>query len=176
LDVAWKIDFQYEDGSRDAEGLAVDMAQGRILILSKRTQPPVLYELPFEPYQAPARHVARKVATLKHIPPPTAEDLQDAYGQYRSQPTAMDLSPDGTTLVVLTYKHAYHHHRQPHQRWEYVLATPPQLIPLPHPNSGELKQREAICIDPRTGTLYVTTEQTPAPIYRIRPLTYQEED
>ena len=171
LDLVWKIDFQYEDGPRDSEGLAVDIVQKRILILTKRTNPPQLYELPFKEHRAEPRMLARRVTVLKHIPPPTAEDMQDAYGPYRSQPTSMDLSPDGTTLVVLTYKHAYCYQRQNHQQWQDVFAAPPQLIPLPHPNTGELKQREAICIDPRTGALYVTTEQSPAPIYRLNPVS-----
>ncbi len=42
---AWRIDFRYEDGPRDCESIAVDTAGQRILLLSKRTMPPVLYGL-----------------------------------------------------------------------------------------------------------------------------------
>ena len=81
----------------------------------------------------------------------------------------MDLSADGRTLVVLTYKDAYLFQRDPGRPWQKTLSSPPQRIRLPHPNTGELVQREAICFDPGTGSLVVTSEKASAPIYTLDP-------
>ena len=51
-----------------------------------------------------------------------------------------------------------------------VMQSLPKQIRLPHPNSGELVQREAICIDHSTGQIIVTSEQVPAPIYTLDPI------
>jgi hypothetical protein len=47
--VDWEIDFEYPNGPRDAEAVAVDIENERILVLSKRDIPPAMYELPLHP-------------------------------------------------------------------------------------------------------------------------------
>ena len=45
VEIAWRVDFTYPDGPRDAEALAVDASGGHFYVLSKRHIPAVLYEL-----------------------------------------------------------------------------------------------------------------------------------
>jgi len=169
LDIAWQIKFQYEDGPKDCEAIAVDPQEKRILLLSKRTKPPILYELPLKLKTTDTILTARRIARLTNIPPPTKGDLKGRNGKYRSLPTAMDLSPDGKTLIILTYQHAYYYRRDTNQTWKEVFLKKPQIILLPHPHTSELKLREALCIDPINGELFVTSEYASAPIYSLKP-------
>ena len=162
---AWSLTFTYPDGPRDCEAVAVDETAERILLLSKRSEPPVLYSLPLGPAVDEALHVATVIGPLATLPPPTATDLLLPYGRYRSQPTAMDLSADSSELLVLTYRHAYLLRRDPGQGWIAVLAKPMQAIELP--DLFTLAQREAACFSPDGKSLFVTGEGTGAALLRL---------
>ncbi|WP_319526380.1 hypothetical protein [uncultured Desulfosarcina sp.] len=157
--VAWKMDFRYPDGSHDAESVAVDQAAGEVLVLTKRDTPPLLFALPLEP-PPPGRTVtARMVMAIDCIPEPTAEDRRHPYGHVRSQPTGLDISSDGSRIVVLTYKHAYLFHRRPGDGLRSALERQPVVIELPLPqHCPELKQREAICFSKDDRSLIITSE------------------
>ena len=167
--VARTIEFRYSDGPRDCEAVAVDVPGDRILLLSKTTTPPVLYELPLRNTGAATVLEAKRIAELRTIPPPTAEDLRGRYGKYRSQPTAMDLMLGGTGMIVLTYKHAYLYHRAEGGDWEEAFWERPQTLILPDPRTGIMRQRESLCIDPETHVVTVTSEGSPSPLYRQAP-------
>ncbi len=162
---AWSLPFTYPDGPRDCEAVAVDEAAGQILLLSKRSKPPVLYSLPLGPPLAERPQVATVIGPLATIPPPTATDLLLPYGRYRSQPTAMDLSSDGKELLILTYRHAYLVQRMPGQDWKNVLAEPPLAIKLP--DLFTLAQREAACFSSDGKRLFVTGEGVGAALLRL---------
>jgi hypothetical protein len=168
--VAWEITFSYLDRPHDAEGVAVDATNGQVLVLTKRDNPPLLFELPL---MAPATNhpvVAHQVTAVDRIPPPSKEDLRLKYGNYRSQPTALDLSADCLRAVVLTYKHAYLFHRSRSDQWAAAFRRHPLVIPLPLPQDrSNLRQREAICFEPESGALLVTSEGKGAGIYQLDP-------
>lgn len=168
VDVAWRIVFSYPDRKHDAEGVAVDVTDGKVLVLTKRDNPPLLFELPLIPLPTDRPVVAHKVAAVDQIPPPSNEDLKQKYGKYRSQPTAMDFSPDGLHAVVLTYKHAYMFNRKRFDSWASALSEKPALIPLPLPQDRhDFRQREAICFVPGSGSLLVTSEGKGAGIFLL---------
>jgi len=168
VEIAWQIGFSYPDGSHDAEGVAVDVESGKVLVLTKRDTPPLLFELPLIP---PKDHVpAKKITAVSQIPPPTDEDRQQRYGKYRSQPTALDISLDGRRAVVLTYKHAYLFNRPNRGSWLKAFSKQPLTIPLPLPEEQvDLRQREAICFTPVGDSLIVTSEGSGAGIYVLNP-------
>lgn len=170
IPISGMMEFRYEDGPRDCESVAVDTIRNKVMLLSKRTQPPVIYELPLIPEGTDDIMVAKRIAELKNIPHPTKEDLKVRYGKYRSQPTAMDISSDGMNLVVLTYKHAYLYKRSKGQDWSDTVSKDPECIILPLPDTGVLSIREALCFAGSSMQLFVTSELTPAPIYRLDPL------
>jgi len=119
----WTLEFRYQDGPRDCEGLAVDVAQESILLLSKRDRPPRLYRLPLA---SPADGVA--VATLlgeavSPAPPPGA--WPHPFGH---QPTALDIAPDGRSAALATYLGAYRIDRAPHESWAEAFAREPRLL------------------------------------------------
>jgi hypothetical protein len=167
-EVAWRIVFSYPDRKHDAEGVAVDTVSEKVFVLTKRDNPPLLFELPLKPLSGGQPIVAQKIATVSRIPPPSAEDLSEKYGIFRSQPTALDFSTDGLQAVVLTYKHAYLFKRRGRDSWAAALSGHPIPIPLPLPqDSGDLRQREAICFAADGRALFVTSEGKGAGIYRL---------
>ena len=167
LQIAWQRDFRYEDGPRDCEAVAVDNESRSVLLLSKRDTPPVLYRLPLFSPETGGNGIAKKVTVVSNIPQPTPADLQFRYGRYRSQPTAMDLSPTGRTMAVLTYKHAYVYTRSSGEDWKTAINRPPEIVKLPAAEKTKLRQREALCFGREGLTLFVTSEDQFAPIYCV---------
>jgi hypothetical protein len=165
LTVVREIRFSYEDGPRDCESVAVDVPAGKVLLLTKRDTPPVLYELPLFPDGTNVAVVARRVGVVTSLPQPTEEDLQDRFGRYWAQPTALDISPDGRTAAILTYKNAYVFERAPDQSWLDALAGVPRQVELPHPGTQVMRIREALAFSRDAASLFVTSERIPAPLF-----------
>lgn len=149
----WQMNFRYDNRPLDCEAVAVDAANQKIYLLSKRTAKPILYELPLDMPCKKAMYTARAVAKIRYI----------------SRPTAMDISADGNTLYILTYKHAYIYSRTPDQTWEQAFSKRPRQIILPDP-SKTMRQREALGLDHTSGHLFMTSEKVPAPIYMVAPM------
>lgn len=145
-EVAWTIRYRYPDGPRDAEAMAVDTDNDQVLILSKRTLPPEIYTLPLQPTSSMEPASAVLTARLATLPPPTPADLEESRSTdpdlfvWHWQPTAMDISPDGKRLAILTYRDAYVYTRAPAQTWQDAIAEKPY-------NSGEpiIAEAEAMC-------------------------------
>jgi len=166
--IRWQIDFQYEDGPRDCEAVTVDVAAEQCLLLSKRDKCPQLYTLPLFPPPGQRIVTAKKIAQISTIPRPDIEDIIQPYGRNRSQPTAMDITPDGQHLVILTYKHAYLYSKKNHRTWNSCFAADPETIHLPLVGLGSLIQREGMCLSLDGQWLYLTSEKLPAPLYRLK--------
>jgi hypothetical protein len=140
------IRFTYEDGPKDGESVAVDAANKRIYLLTKRQRPPIFYELPLDLQTQTSVQVARPVIEIA--------DLQ--------KPTSMDLSPNGFSLAVLTYKDAFLFRRNSGEQWPIALSRKPQKVIFP-----ALAQQEAICFSHDGKAIFVTSEQRPSPVLRI---------
>lgn len=164
-----RIALTYADGPRDCEGVAVDPVAGEILLISKRTEPPVLYRVPLAIGRDPSERalVARPVAPLAGIQPPTAAErsLPGRLGIYRAWVTAFDLSPDGRTAAVLTYGNLWLYHRAQGLTWAEALGTAPERIPI----TG-LLQAEAVAFSTDGNQVLITTEAEHPPLqaYRLR--------
>ena len=160
IPVAWQIEFQFEHGPRDSEAVAVDVAGMQILLVSKRTVPAEVYRLPLKPAfeKQSTKQTAQQIGVI-NLPRPTSEDLRQdpVFGQYRSQPTAMDIR--GNRLVILTYKDAWLINRQLGQDWAMLLmqkpwGQTPERIILP-----SIHQQEAVALGEQGRRLWVTGEQ-----------------
>lgn len=169
IEVAWRIAFSYPDRGHDAEGVAVDAGREKVFVLTKRDVPPLLFALPLKPASTSPHVEARQIAAVNRIPPPSTEDRLHPYGDLRSQPTALDLSTDGLTMVLLTYKHAYLFNRLPGDSWAAAVSAQPALIPLPLPQDNRhLRQREAICFSMDERALLVTSEGKGAGLFQLK--------
>jgi len=150
--VEWAVHFRYEDGPRDCEALAVDEPGKRILLLSKRTEPPVLYELSLVgPDGEPdVLQTARRLAEMPGL----------------GRPTALDVSPDGARVVVQTRRYTYVFDRDEGQDWNDVFSGTPQRIEMPR-----MSGIEAVTFDRHGRSVFVTREKRPNPLVRIDPST-----
>jgi len=162
--LAFRVKAHYEDGARDAEAFDFDAENRRFLVLSKRTAPPQIYEIPLASLLGEQSSEARRVGTIDQIPAPTARQIEDGgyRARFRSQPTALDLAADGSRAVILTYGDAYEFVRKPGESWEETLAKTPHRVSLP-----PLDQSEAAALDPLDGALWVTSERRPSPLFQL---------
>ncbi|WP_319557499.1 hypothetical protein [Thiomicrorhabdus sp.] len=159
----WSIEFTYEDGPRDCESVALDLKNNKILLLSKRDKPPVLYELPMRKSDKKEELIAQKLGDIKPLPEPEVQDVRALKNLfYAKRPTAMDMSADGSALIVLTYVKAYLYQNKTRSNWASVLAQSPKEIDLPY-----LQQGESICFDHDGQSIYVTSEGLPAPLFKV---------
>jgi hypothetical protein len=164
LKPVWSIAFRWPDGARDCEAVAVDAARGRVLLISKKRRPPELFALPLRP--GPGLQTATRLGTLAGVPQASPEESRrDPQGaRLQGQVTAADLSPDGRTLAVMTYRDLLLYPRRPGQSWARAVAHAPKVQPLPW-----LPQAEALGWAADGRSLYATGEFIPAPLYRITP-------
>jgi len=159
-----RLDLRYPDGPHDVESIAYDSSSEMILLLTKRDQPPRLYGVPLDLAMWEAEAEAVFLAEVPVFRPPTRKDiaLNPKRGLWVSQPTGMDITPDGTTAAVITYRSLYLFHRQNGESWAQAFQRTPIEVVGP-PGSYE----EAVAFGPIPGTVFVTTERRPAPIYRL---------
>ena len=160
--IAWEIPVHYPDGPRDCESVAVDATEGMIYLISKRTKPPVVYQLPLKP-SSPQSPVTVRIGELHGIPEPTGfmARVKIPTGLYRAQPCAFDISPDGSTAVVLTYGEIYLYRKASGATWRDAFSQSPLLLGF-----HGLRQAEAVCFSSDADQIYLTTEGPSAPLRR----------
>lgn len=151
----FSIHYLYEDGPRDAEGVAIDAGEHMIYILSKREPQPRLYQLPWRAASADHPAVARRVGIVPHLPQPTGWDnlIRDPHHAYRGWPTALDFSSDGRLALVLLYSRPLLFPRRPGESWADALAREPVKLA-----AHALPQAEGACFTRDGAALYVCSE------------------
>lgn len=161
--VDWQIGFRYPDGPRDAEAAAVDIENQRVLVLSKRDIPPVLYELPLRP-DGDDTLTATRLGAITSLPRPSRQDVEFApkTKNWYWQPVGMDISDDNLAAVILTYPAVYYYKRLPGQDWLDALNAQPQRVSI-----GNFRNAEAIAFGDRRRTVIVTGESRHSPVLAI---------
>jgi hypothetical protein len=161
--IAWRLDFSYPDGPRDVESVAVDVENQRVLILSKRDIPPLLYEVPLRP-ESGDRITATWLGPVVSLPRPRQEDVEFALlrNDWHWQPTGMDISQDNLAAVIMTYRAVYYYERLPGQDWFEALNGKPRRISL-----GNFKNAEAVAFADDQRTIVVTGENKHSRVLRI---------
>lgn len=149
------IRFRYPDGPRDGESVAVDAAAGKIILISKRTNPPEVYQLPLDP-RADGILTAERIGTTDVRPPPGG--LPHPFG---SQPTDLAISPDHSLAAVLTYVTVFLFARDPGETWAEAFARKPVAL-----DRHRLVQAEAIAFSRDGNSLFVVSEGVGSPIVR----------
>lgn len=164
LPVAWTVTFRWPDGPRDCEAIAVDAAAGRVLLVSKRRDPPELFAVPLRP-GSPEVQVAERLGTLANVPRGSPEERLDdpERAQLRGHVTAADISPDGRTLAILTYDDVLLYPLGG-DGWAEAVGRHPQVHPL-----ALLPQAEALTWTADGHAMYATGEFRPAPLMLLRP-------
>jgi len=162
-EIAWSFDYSYPKGPLDAESLAVDIDNKRILVLSKREIPAVLYELPLRP-ATDDRQEAKRLGTVSSLPKPSRQDLEfaPATKNWYWQPVAMDVSADGRAAVVLTYRGVYYFKRTADDTWIETFQKRPAPISV-----GDFDKAESVGFSADGKSVFVTFEKPGAILLRI---------
>jgi hypothetical protein len=154
---SWQIEFTYQDGPRDCESVAVDAKAGKIILISKRTQPPQVYEIPLRPPQK------RGIITLSPIGQTAVKSPGGVIIPMYDQPTGLDITADGSAAAITTYYGVFLFLRKPEESWAQAFARPATSL-----GTHQLGQAESIAFSKNGKTLYLTSEGTQAPIARYQ--------
>ena len=155
------IRFQYEDGPRDCEAVAVDAPGRRVLLADKGREPVGLYELSLDAPEGELQ-TARRIASFPELVPTAPPRVQTLGGAMaRGTATAMDVSADGLRLLVLTYLSATLFERAPGQSWAEALAHPKISRRVPRE-----PMFEAMAFDATGRSALLGSESVPARFWR----------
>jgi len=149
----WQIRFRYEDGPRDCEAVAVDAANKKIILISKRTKPPEVHELPL---RAPSK---RGILTTRKLGLTEVRAPVGNFIPFIDQPTGLDISPDGSLAAAVTYYGVFLFPRQPEESWADAFARKPVDLGPHH-----LGQAESVAFSKDGKTLRVISEGKNSPI------------
>ncbi len=163
-----QIPFIYDRGARDAESLAYDASQHRLLVISKRLVPAELYEIPLPDdlvfSNSPVPVTATLSAIISGIPRPTPAYItaNPRLGRYSGQPGGMDIAPDGRTAAIITYNDLHLFYREEDEPWEQALIRPPVVVDV-----IELGQTEAVTFGRNNREVFLTTEGQSPPVLQV---------
>jgi hypothetical protein len=162
-DPAWRVDFRYPDGPRDAEAVLVDTRNERVLVLTKRDLPPVLYSVPLRP-ATDATVTATRLGAIESLPAPQRQEIDQAYftKDWHWQPTAMDLSADGRLAVILTYRAVYVFRVDPGADLYHALSGRAYRLGL-----GNFRDAESAAFSQDSRSIFVTVERRHPPLLQI---------
>ena len=163
LEPDWRVDFRYPDGPRDAEAVAVDAANEHVIVLTKRDLPPVLYSVPLRP-DGDGTVTATRLGAIESLPRPRRQDIDQApfTKDWHWQTTGMDLSPDGSLAVILTYRAVYLFRRDPGASLYDSLTGQAYSLGL-----GNFRDAESVAFSADGQSIFVTVERRHAPLLRI---------
>ena len=152
---SWRIDFTYEGGPRDCESVAVDPIREKIILVSKRTKPPEVYELPLRPTEKSGTIVAKKIGNLL-----TESPVRNLI-PFSNQPVGIDISADASFAAIATYYGVFLFPRAPMESWATAFSRKPKPL-APH----GLAQAESLAISKDGQSIFVVSEGKKSPIAR----------
>jgi hypothetical protein len=139
------IQVRYSVGSVDCEAVAFDPVLREFIFVEKK------YALTCRVFRAPFPAARESRCTAELI------------GSIRIPVvTAMDISPDGSRAIVMTVGQAFEYTRAANQTWADALRAKPNKVGLPPRRQGE-----AICFGRGGRDLFLTSEQSPTPLFKV---------
>jgi hypothetical protein len=144
-----RLPFRYPDGRHDAEAVFADPATGRPYVVTKGGVC-VVYRFPLP--LRPGREV-----TLQRVRGRGARQIEAL-----ANVTGAAVSPDGTRVAIRTYLEAYELRRAAGEPFEALFDHRAERVRLPLERQGE-----AIAYSRDGRSLVTTSEQLPAPIWRL---------
>lgn len=162
--VVHTLHFNYPDGPRDAEAMAVDPVRREILVLSKRDQRPVLYRLPLRLDPGRSEHVAERLGSLAPFPAVNLDRMlsRPLQSLLSGMPTALDITADGRLAMILTYNHLLLLQRGEDEEWASAIRRRPEKLA-----EHDLTLAEGAGFSADGREILFTSEFTPAPIWRL---------
>ena len=138
----WTLSYKFKDGrSYDIESVAVDVKREKIVMLTKRHRPTIMFELPLKPEHDRQVQTALKVTELPDI----------------KNPSALDISPDGQWMSINSYRRIHRYYRQNvSDNWHYVHSI----------KYKKLFQPEAMCLS--QDNYYFVSSEKKSDLLRIK--------
>ncbi len=173
LELAYQLDFSYEDGPRNVESMSVSVRERRIYLISK-DKTPRIYTLPLPTITAGdqtgkarvTRNAARYAGQLAKL---QATD-DDAWWERTFAasllltPTGLDFSAGDRMAVVSNYRHVYLFSRSGDETWAAALTRAPKIL-----TSHRMEQSESVAFSADGREVIVSSEGVNAPLLTIRP-------
>jgi hypothetical protein len=152
----WHV--SYPNRRHNAESLMMHPLTRQLFIVTKEEDGRcALYRVPDDRVSGQALKLS-KVADL-HFPARRREGKRPSMA---CMVTSADFSPDGSRLVIATYSYLHEWKLGKNSSLEQSLSAPARIIQPPL-----TKQMEAVCYDGDGASLWFTSEQLPAPLYRL---------
>lgn len=158
------ISVTYPDGPRDSEAIAWDPIGERLIFLTKRDRPPRLYALPLDIALAEREAELVFLGDIESLRGPSAED-RAFFGDrvnWISQPTGMDISPDGQRAAIITYRSLYLFDLPASGDWLEGLQGEPTEILGP----GRINE-ESVAFHLDGSAIWVSSEGDNPPLFRF---------
>lgn len=143
------IMFEYEDGPRNCESVAVDTERREILLVSKSKAVPLdcgMYSIPLSFDEGTTTVVARRIGSL---------DIRNA--------TAMDIAADNHRMVIISSAGARIVDRGPGEGWAEAITMTSRLLELPKREGGE-----TVCFGRNRDELLLNSEHACQPLWRVK--------
>jgi hypothetical protein len=147
--------FRYPDGPHNAEALFVDPGSGRMFVVTKSD---VTAASPSEIFEFPLPLRPRGTVTVQRVDAPIAHEVA-----LLPLVTGAAVSPDGRRLTIRTYLDAYEWRRPPGSPFADLFDADPEHVRLALERQGE-----SIAYTGDGRSLVTTSEQLPAPLWRLR--------
>jgi hypothetical protein len=155
IPILWQITFTYADGPRDCESVAVDVENAKVILISKRTEPPGVYELPLLPAK---NAIAREIGTTQTKAPGIV------LVPFANQPTGLDISADHRMATIVTYLGVFLFRREEKESWAEAFAKKPEFL-----SRHKLPQAEAVAFSRDGVSIFAVSEKANSPIARYGP-------
>ncbi len=158
--IAWQIQFCYEGGPRDCEAVAVDAKAGQIILITKRTEPPEVYQLPLR------RPPESGLLTARRLGPTAVRSPLNSLIPFQNQPTGLAITADHTLAAVVTYYSVFLFPRKPAESWADAFAKPPTVL-----QAHLLGQAESVAFAKDGKSIYGLSEGRASPVvrYQVQP-------
>jgi hypothetical protein len=143
LSPQWQINYRFADNkSYDVEAVAVDVSRNRIILLTKRTAQALIFEIPLKTESVDNIIVAEQVGEFEDI----------------VHPTAMDITADGSTMIILTYGRIH--------LFDSIDSFKPKPLKKFRKRKHVIEytglfQPEGLCLSKDEKVLYVSSERYP---------------
>ncbi|WP_105614790.1 DUF3302 domain-containing protein [Vallitalea okinawensis] len=165
IDLAWHMRFQYEDGPRNCESMAIDETSNEILFISKYDVPHRLYSIPLPEVSSEVTDdlvEAKFVTEITTVPQPDIFETITHYpkGVNNGKTTSFDISADGKKAIVLTYTNAYIYERDVNEDWSNAFSRLPKKVAIP-------VRSEAAGFLNDNQTFFIIPEHGDVPLYRF---------
>jgi len=173
--------FVYTDGHRNSEAIAWSPADNQMLLISKEPHNAAVYAIELANKPEPDSVFSAQRLGSVATPPQSISDnlLSNLAGVEMSQITGLEIDANSEKAYVLTYRGIYVYTRRTliansadqmttssHQLedWATAFNRTPTLL-----SRHTLSQAEALALSPHTNELWFTSENLPAPLWRLTP-------